>query len=84
MTWSVGQALANTDLDRQLRQRGIRHSTAHRDPAFGQYLRRAYSAPRNGTLGCHVTLVRDATAASTHEMMHTTHELNAQPTHTRS
>ncbi len=34
-------------------------------------------------LGYHVTLVRDATAAFSHEMMHAAHELNG-PTYARS
>jgi nicotinamidase-related amidase len=36
----------------------------------------AYANRRRGSLGYHVTLVRDATAAFTQEMMYAAHELN--------
>jgi hypothetical protein len=45
-----------------------------------QYLHRVDSQVRHGT---HVTLVRDATAAFSHEMMHAAHELNG-PTYAHS
>jgi nicotinamidase-related amidase len=64
---------ANTDLDQQLRQRGITHvilvgllaNTCIE--STGRYAME---------LGYHVTLVRDATAALSREMMHAAHELN--------
>jgi nicotinamidase-related amidase len=64
---------ANTDLDLQLKQRGISHvilvgllaNTC--TETTGRYAQE---------LGYHVTLVRDATAAYSKEMMHAAHELN--------
>jgi nicotinamidase-related amidase len=64
---------ANTDLDLQLKQHGISHvilvgllaNTC--TETTGRYAQE---------LGYHVTLVRDATAAYTKEMMHAAHELN--------
>ncbi len=64
---------ANTDLDQQLRQHGITHvilvgllaNTCIE--STGRYAME---------LGYHVTLVRDATAAFSHEMMHAAHDLN--------
>jgi nicotinamidase-related amidase len=64
---------ANTDLDLQLKQRGISHvilvgllaNTC--TETTGRYAQE---------LGYHVTLVRDATAAFSKEMMHAAHELN--------
>jgi len=64
---------ANTDLDQQLKQHGISHviivgllaNTCIE--STGRYAME---------LGYHVTLVRDATAAFTKEMMHAAHELN--------
>ncbi|WP_425984712.1 isochorismatase family cysteine hydrolase [Ensifer sp. R-19] len=64
---------ANTDLDQQLRQRGITHLII-----VGLLANTCIeSTARYGMeLGYHVTLVRDATAAFTHEMMHAAHDLN--------
>lgn len=70
--WSQS-GFANTDLDQQLRQHGITHvifvgllaNTCVE--STGRYAME---------LGYHVTLVRDATAAYTKEMMHAAHELN--------
>lgn len=64
---------ANTDLDQRLRQRGITHLII-----VGLLANTCIeSTARHGMeLGYHVTLVRDATAAQTHEMMHAAHELN--------
>lgn len=64
---------ANTDLDQQLKQHGISHvilvgllaNTCIE--STGRYAME---------LGYHVTLVRDATAAFTREMMHAAHVLN--------
>jgi nicotinamidase-related amidase len=64
---------ANTDLDQQLRQHGITHvilvgllaNTCIE--STGRYAME---------LGYHVTLVRDATAAFSQEMMHAAHDLN--------
>jgi nicotinamidase-related amidase len=64
---------ANTDLDLQLKQHGISHvilvgllaNTC--TETTGRYAQE---------LGYHVTLIRDATAAYTKEMMHAAHELN--------
>jgi nicotinamidase-related amidase len=64
---------ANTDLDLHLKQRGISHvilvgllaNTC--TETTGRYAQE---------LGYHVTLVRDATAAFSREMMHAAHELN--------
>jgi nicotinamidase-related amidase len=64
---------ANTDLDQQLRQHGVTHvilvgllaNTCIE--STGRYAME---------LGYHVTLVRDATAAFSREMMHAAHELN--------
>ena len=64
---------ANTDLDLQLKQHGISHvilvgllaNTC--TETTGRYAQE---------LGYHVTLVRDATAAYSKEMMHAAHELN--------
>ena len=64
---------ANTDLDMQLKQRGITHVVLIGVVAntcvesTGRYAME---------LGYHVTLVRDATAAFAPEMMHAAHELN--------
>ncbi len=64
---------ANTDLDQQLRQHGITHvilvgllaNTCIE--STGRYAME---------LGYHVTLVKDATAAFSREMMHAAHDLN--------
>ncbi|MGW2560837.1 isochorismatase family cysteine hydrolase [Streptomyces sp. NPDC001514] len=64
---------ANTDLDFQLKQHGITHVIATGVLAntcvesTGRYAME---------LGYHVTLVRDATAAFTKEMLHAAHDLN--------
>jgi nicotinamidase-related amidase len=71
---------ANTDLDMLLKQHGISHviivgllanTCAESTARFAM------------ELGYHVTLVRDATAAFTREMMHSAHELNG-PTYAQS
>lgn len=64
---------ANTDLDQQLRQRGITQIIV-----IGLIANTCIeSTARYGMeLGYHVTLVRDATAAFSHEMMRSAHELN--------
>jgi nicotinamidase-related amidase len=64
---------ANTDLDMQLKQHGITHVILVGLLAntcvetTGRYAQE---------LGYHVTLVRDATAAFSKELMHAAHELN--------
>ena len=71
---------ANTDIDFQLKQHRITHvilvgllaNTCIE--ATGRYAME---------LGYHVTLVRDATAAFRHEMMHAAHDLNG-PTYAHS
>jgi nicotinamidase-related amidase len=64
---------ANTDLDFQLRRHGIR-----RIVVIGMLANTCIeSTSRFGMeLGYHVTLVRDATAAFSHEAMHAAHEIN--------
>jgi nicotinamidase-related amidase len=64
---------ANTDLDQQLRQRGITHVIV-----VGLLANTCIESTARYAmeLGYHVTLVRDATAAFTQEMMHASHELN--------
>jgi nicotinamidase-related amidase len=64
---------ANTDLDQQLRQRGITHVIV-----VGLLANTCIESTARYAmeLGYHVTLVRDATAAFTHDMMHAAHELN--------
>jgi nicotinamidase-related amidase len=64
---------ANTDLDLRLKQKGITHVII-----AGLLANTCIeSTARYATeLGYHVTLVRDATAAFKHEMMHAAHELN--------
>jgi nicotinamidase-related amidase len=64
---------ANTDLDQQLRQRGITHLIIVGVLANTCIESTARYAME---LGYHVTLVRDATAAFTHELMHAALELN--------
>ncbi|WP_266181390.1 isochorismatase family cysteine hydrolase [Dyella humicola] len=64
---------ANTDLDLRLKQRGITHVI------FAGLLANTCiecSARFASELGYHVTLVRDATAALSPELMHAAHELN--------
>lgn len=64
---------ANTDLDQQLKQHGIR-----RIVLIGMVANTCIeSTGRFGSeLGYHVTLVKDATAAFSHEAMHAAHEIN--------
>lgn len=64
---------ANTDLDQQLKQHGI-----ERIVVIGMIANTCIeSTSRFGMeLGYHVTLVKDATAAFSHEAMHAAHEIN--------
>jgi len=64
---------ANTDLDQQLRQRGITHVIL-----VGLLANTCIESTGRYAMeiGYHVTLVRDATAAVSREMMHAAHELN--------
>ena len=64
---------ANTDLDQQLKQHGISHVIV-----VGLLANTCIESTSRYAmeLGYHVTLVRDATAAFTREMMHAAHELN--------
>ena len=64
---------ANTDLDQQLRQRGITHVIV-----VGLLANTCIEGTARWAmeLGYHVTLVRDATAAFSHDMMHAAHHLN--------
>ena len=64
---------ANTDLDLQLKQHGISHVII-----VGLLANTCTetTAKYAQELGYHVTLVRDATAAFSHQMMHAAHELN--------
>jgi nicotinamidase-related amidase len=64
---------ANTDLDFQLKQHGISHVIL-----VGLLANTCIESTARFAmeLGYHVTLVRDATAAFTHEMMHAAHHLN--------
>lgn len=64
---------ANTDLDQQLRQRGITHVVI-----VGLLANTCIELTGRFAmeLGYHVTLVSDATAASSQEMMHAAHALN--------
>ena len=64
---------ANTDLDQQLRQHGIRQVII-----IGLLANTCIESTGRYAmeLGYHVTLVRDATAAFSHDMMHAAHELN--------
>ncbi len=64
---------ANTDLDFQLRQRGI-----ERLIVVGMVANSCVEATArcSAELGYHVTLVRDATAAFSPEAMHAAHEIN--------
>ena len=66
-------SFANTDLDVQLRQRGITHVVF-----VGLIANTCVetSARFAAELGYHVTLVRDATAAMSAEAMHAAHEIN--------
>ena len=64
---------ANTDLDMKLKQRGITHVIV-----VGLLANTCIESTARYAmeLGYHVTLVRDATAAFSHEHMHAAHELN--------
>ena len=64
---------ANTDLDFRLKHKGITHVIV-----VGLLANTCIEATARfaSELGYHVTLVRDATAAFRHEMMHAAHELN--------
>jgi len=64
---------ANTDLDMQLKQHGIRNVVV-----VGLLANTCIESTARFAmeLGYHVTLVRDATAAFKREMMHAAHELN--------
>lgn len=64
---------ANTDLDFQLKQRGVTHVIV-----IGLLANTCIESTARFAmeLGYHVTLVRDATAAYRPEMMHAAHELN--------
>jgi nicotinamidase-related amidase len=64
---------ANTDLDFQLKQHGITHVVT-----VGMLPNSCIESTGRFAmeLGYHVTLVRDATAAFSHELMHAAHDLN--------
>ncbi|MBI5317927.1 isochorismatase family cysteine hydrolase [Bradyrhizobium sp.] len=64
---------ANTDLDAQLKQRGITHVIV-----VGLLANTCIESTARFAMemGYHVTLVRDATAAFSHEHMHAAHDLN--------
>ena len=64
---------ANTDLDFQLKQRGVTHVVP-----IGLLANTCIEATARYAmeLGYHVTLVRDATAAVSQEVMHAAHDLN--------
>ena len=64
---------ANTDLDLQLKQRGVEKIIV-----VGMMANTCIEATARcgAELGYHVTLVRDATAAFSAEAMHATHEIN--------
>jgi nicotinamidase-related amidase len=69
----ASNGFANTDLDHQLRQHGIEQIVV-----AGMIANTCIEATSRGAidLGYHVTLVKDATAAFTHEAMHAAHALN--------
>lgn len=68
-----GSSFANTDLDVQLRQAGITHVIL-----IGLIANTCIETTGRyaSELGYHVTLVRDATAAFSHEAMHAAHDLD--------
>lgn len=69
--WGIG-GFAHTDLDLQLRQRGLSQIILAGMTAPGC----VESTGRQGMeLGYSITLVKDATAAYTHEMLHAAHDL---------
>ena len=65
---------ANTDLDQQMRQRGVTHVIVV--GLLANTCVELDQARYAMELGYHVTLVRDGTAAFTREMMQAAHELN--------
>jgi len=67
-------AFANTDLDMLLKQHGVSHVVI-----IGLLANTCIESTGRFAmeLGYHVTLVRDATAAYTRELMHAAHDLNA-------
>lgn len=75
-----GSGFANTDLDMLLKQRRISHVIL-----IGLIANTCIESTGRfaSELGYHVTLVRDATAAFSHEAMQSAHELNA-PTYAHS
>jgi nicotinamidase-related amidase len=77
--WS-SSGFANTDLDLQLKQHGV-----DRIILIGLLANTCLETTgKFGTeLGYHVTLVRDATAAFSHEAMHAAHDING-PTYAHS
>jgi len=68
-----GSGFANTDLDLQLKQHGVR-----RVIVIGLLANTCIEATSRfaAELGYHVTLVRDATAAFSEEALHAAHEIN--------
>ena len=64
---------SNTDLDFQLKQHGVTHVVA-----VGMLANSCIESTSRFAmeLGYHVTLVRGATAAFSHEFMHAAHDLN--------
>ena len=70
---SAQSGFANTDLDFQLKQHGVSHIIA-----VGLLANTCIESPGRFAMdfGYHVTLVRDATAAFSHEMMHAARHLN--------
>ncbi|MDB5422006.1 MAG: cysteine hydrolase [Brevundimonas sp.] len=71
--WSAS-GFANTDLDLQLKQRGLSHVIL-----IGLIANTCVETTARFAveLGYHVTLVRDATAAFSSEAMHAAHDINA-------
>lgn len=71
--WTAS-GFANTDLDMRLKQKGV-----NRVILIGLIANTCIEGTARSAvdLGYHVTLVRDATAAFSHEAMHAAHEINA-------
>lgn len=71
--WSAS-GFANTDLDMRLKQKGV-----NRVILIGLIANTCIEGTARSAvdLGYHVTLVRDATAAFSHEAMHAAHDINA-------
>ncbi len=71
--WTAS-GFANTDLDMRLKQKGINHVIL-----IGLIANTCIEGTARSAvdLGYHTTLVRDATAAFTHEAMHAAHDINA-------